>query len=143
VADERGTVVCRRSPLRDVMRQISRTLGYTWTRQADSGGYRYELAQDLRSQLLEEQLRNQDRDAALLDLERQIERYRPYVGLSPDQARARIQHSSSAERPLLEKLSGWGWAPIQMYFRLRPQELAALRAGRTLTFSAEAGPGEK
>src|SRR5438552_16921697 len=80
VADEKVTLFCEKMPLREVMRQLSRPFGYTWlrTRQAlgvGGGGlgdhatdpnpqrptphpqYRYELVQDLRSQLLEEELR--------------------------------------------------------------------------------------
>ena len=41
------------------------------------------------------------------------------------------------EKELLEKLAGPGWAGIQMYSRLSPRELAALRAGETLKFSSQ------
>ena len=57
VADEKITIFCRKQPLHDVMRQLSRPFGYTWLRSGTPGQYRYELAQDLRSQLLEEELR--------------------------------------------------------------------------------------
>src|SRR5205823_7017740 len=78
VADEKVTVFCEKLPLREVMRQLSRAFGYTWLRSKKEGGeYRYELVQDLKSQLLEEELRNRDRDASLLALEKDLERYRP------------------------------------------------------------------
>jgi hypothetical protein len=64
VADEKVTVFCEKLPLREVMRQLSRPFGYTWVRSGTPGQYRYELVQDLRSQLLEEELRNRDRSAA-------------------------------------------------------------------------------
>src|SRR5437879_5165870 len=61
VADEKVTLFCEKLPLREVMRQLSRPFGYTWLRSRKEGGeYRYELVQDLRSQLLEEELRNRD-----------------------------------------------------------------------------------
>src|SRR4029077_12349585 len=85
-ADEKVTLFCERLPLREVMRQLSRPFGYTWLRSGTPGQYRYELVQDLRPQLLEEELRNRDRNAALLAMEREIERYRPYLSLSPDEA---------------------------------------------------------
>ena len=44
---------------------------------------------------------------------------------------------------LLEKLAGFGWGPVQMYFQLTPQDLTALRAGEELTFSEEPKPGER
>src|SRR5204862_3635016 len=42
-----------------------------------------------------------------------------------------------AEKPLLEKYADVGWAPIQMYFRLSPPELALLRAGQELVFTED------
>src|SRR5436190_6394721 len=109
VADEKVTIFCEKQPVRDVMRQLSRPFGYTWLRSGKAAEYRYELAQDLRSQLLEEELRNRDRHAALLALEREVERYRPYLSLSPDEALAKAKSAPAGEKPLLEKLSGGGW----------------------------------
>jgi hypothetical protein len=153
VADEKVTLFCEKTPLREVMRQLSRPFGYTWLRSGAppgppnlggerGGSYRYELAQDLKSQLLEEELRNHERNAALLALEREIDQFRPFLSLSPDEVLARAKTAPAAEKPLLEKLAGLGWGPIQMYFRLSPQQQAALRAGQTLTFSEEPKPGE-
>src|SRR5207245_2930445 len=80
VADEKVTVLCEKIPLRDVMRQLSHPFGYTWLRSKKEGGqYRYELVQDLKSQLLEEELRNQDRNAALIDMEQEPERARNVI----------------------------------------------------------------
>src|SRR5204863_3814109 len=98
VADEKVTVFCEKTPLRDVMRQLSRPFGYTWLRSGTPGQYRYELVQDLRSQLLEEELRNRDRNEAQLALERGLERFRPYLDLSPDEALARLKTAPSAEK---------------------------------------------
>jgi hypothetical protein len=109
----------------------------------EGGEYRYELGQDLRSQLLEEELRNRDRNAALVALEREIERYRPYLHLSPDEALARAKTAPPAEKPLLEKLAGRGWGPLQLYARLSREELVALRAGQELKFSAAPENGER
>src|SRR5207245_7059668 len=71
VADEKVTLFCEKLPLRDVMRQLARPFGYTWLRSGKTGEYRYELAQDLKSQLLEEELSNRERDEARLDLQRE------------------------------------------------------------------------
>jgi hypothetical protein len=143
VADEKVTLFCRKVPLREVMRQLSRPFGYTWLRSGKTGDYRYELVQDLRSQLLEEELRNRDRNEALLALDREIQRYRPYLGLTPDEALARSKTASPEEKRLLDQLARTGWGPMQMYSRLSRQDLAALRAGQALTFSQEPKPGEK
>jgi RNA polymerase sigma-70 factor, ECF subfamily len=143
VADEKVTLFCQKLPLREVMRQLSRPFGYTWVRSGAAGQYRYELEQDLRSQLLEEELRNRDGHSALLALEQAIQRFRPYLALSPDEARTQAASASPKEKPLLEIMSGCGWGPIQVYFRLSPQELAALRAGEKLTFSQSPFSGER
>jgi RNA polymerase sigma-70 factor, ECF subfamily len=142
VADEKVTLFCEKLPLREVMRQLSRPFGYTWLRSGTSGQYRYELMQDLRSQLLEEELRNRDRNEALLALEREIERFRPYLPLSPDEALAKAKTAPEAEKPLLEKMAGVGWGPIQMYFRLSSQQHLLLRTGETLFFSEEPKAGQ-
>jgi hypothetical protein len=137
VADEKVTVFCEKTPLREVMRQLSRPFGYTWLRSGTPGQYRYELEQDLRSQLQEEELRNRDRHEALLDLQREIDRYRPYLSLSPDEALARAKTAAPEEKKLLEAYAGWGWGPLQLYARLSPQQQAALRAGQTISFSGD------
>jgi hypothetical protein len=153
VADEKVTVFCEKLPLRDLMRQLSRPFGYTWLRSSRDGQYRYELVQDLKSQLLEEELRNRDRNEALLALEQEIEKYRPYLSLSPDEVLARAKTAPPAEKKVLEDLGGGrpglglAWGITQMYFRLTSQltsqELAALRAGEELAFRQEPEPGEK
>jgi RNA polymerase sigma-70 factor, ECF subfamily len=143
VADEKVTLFCEKLPLREAMRQLSRPFGYTWLRSGIPGKYRYELVQDLRSQLLEEELHNRDRSAALLALEQEIERYRPFLDLSPDEALARAKTAPPEEKMLLERFADLGWGPIQMYFRLSPHDLAAIRAGQWLIFSAEPRPGEQ
>jgi RNA polymerase sigma-70 factor (ECF subfamily) len=143
VADEKVTVFCAKLPLRDVMRQLSRPFGYTWLRSGTKDEYRYELVQDLRSQLLEEELRNRDRNAALLALEREVERYRPYLGLTPDEALAQAEKAPPIEKKLLQDLAGWAWGPIQAYFRLTANDLATLRDGKHLRLSASPGPGEQ
>jgi RNA polymerase sigma-70 factor, ECF subfamily len=140
VADEKVTLFCQKTPLREVMRQLSRPFGYTWVRNTRKGEYRYELLQDLRSQLLEEELRNRDRRAALLVLEREMERYRPYRDLSPDEALARVEGASPAEKPLLERLSGFRWGAIQAYFQLSPADLVTLRTVQKVTLAELAAP---
>jgi hypothetical protein len=149
VADEKVTLLCRKMTLRDVMRQLSRPFGYIWLRSgrassrgegAERTGYRYELVQDLRSQLLEEELRNRDRNAALLALDGEVERYRKYLHLSPDEALAKARTASPEEKKLLEQLATTGWGAAQMYFRLSPDDMAGLRAGRALIYGRNLPP---
>jgi anti-sigma factor RsiW len=156
VGDEKVTLFCRDMPLRDVMRQLARPFGYTWLRsptpnaqrptpnaQRPSTDYRYELVQDLRSQLLEEELRERDRHAALLALDREMNRYRKYLDLSPEEARARATTAPPEEKKLLLMLAEAAWGPTQMYFRLAPRDLEALRAGQMVGFVAGGAPGQQ
>jgi hypothetical protein len=142
VGDEKVTLFCEKRPLREVMRQLSLPFGYTWLRSGKTGEYKYELVQDLRSQLLEEELRNRERNAALLALDREMQRYRKYLDLAPDEALARAQTAAPEEKKLLERLAKYGWGPIQMYFRLSPNDFAALKSGQELMFSAEPDPDD-
>src|ERR1051326_359627 len=82
VEDEKVTLFCRERPLREVMRQLSEPFGYSWLRSGKEKEYRYELVQDLRSQLLEEELRERARDAALLAIDQEMEAYRRHLDLS-------------------------------------------------------------
>src|SRR5258708_6030406 len=51
VADEKATVFVKERPARDLMREVARLFGFFWVRSGQAGKYRYELDQDLRSQL--------------------------------------------------------------------------------------------
>jgi len=77
-----------------------------------------------------------------LALEREMDRFRPYLGLSPDEAEARAAAAPPTEKPLLEQFDR-GWGPIEMYFRLSPNDFAALRAGQALSFRTPPQPGER
>jgi hypothetical protein len=142
-ADDKVTIFCKEKPLRDVMRQVTRVFGFAWRRSGEAGSYRYELAQDLRSQLMEEEMRSKDRNEALIALDREMERYRKYLGLSPEEAKKRAESASPEEKELLEQYSGRGWGPANLYFNLAPEEMNALRSGERLSFSAWQVGGER
>ena len=82
VADDKVTLFCHPRPLRDIMRLIALHFGFAWVRKGEEGAYEYELTQTLRSQLLEEGLRERDQEEMLLAIDRQMERFRKYRGLS-------------------------------------------------------------
>jgi hypothetical protein len=139
VSDEKVTVFVKERPAREVMRAIVQLFGYTWLRSKKEDRYRYELAQDLRSQLAEEELRNRDTSAALLELDRQMETYRPYLAMSFEQLQARYEQAEEPERSLLWKIvQAGGWGGMQLYYRLSAAERAALLSGRKLLFSPNA-----
>jgi hypothetical protein len=150
-ADDKVTVFCKQTPLREVMRQVNRLFSFTWLRSGKEGEYRYELQQDLRSQLLEEELRNRDMNAAMLALDAEMQAYRPFLDVSFEELQKRWNQISEderrriwerggdrAKRRLSYLAAGGGWAGIQLYHRLTPRDRAALMAGQELVFRPEA-----
>jgi hypothetical protein len=138
VADENVTLFCEKLPLRGVMRQLSRPFGYTWLRSGKPGEYRYELVQDLRSQLLEEELRNRDLNAALLALDDQMQQYRPYLDTSFEALQKLWEQGGEPAGLLSHMVHNGGWGGIQLYHHLTPRDRAALVAGEELTFRPDA-----
>src|SRR5207237_279131 len=114
VGDEKVTVLIEDRPAREVMRAVARLLDYQWERTGEPGAYRYELRQDLLSQLAEQELRNRDLQAALLDVDRQMKAYAPYLDLTPDQLKEREKGIGDAEKALLGKIDGAGWGGAQL-----------------------------
>ena len=139
VADDKVTVFCKDKPLRDLMRQISRLFGFTWERRGEEGAYGYTLTQPLRAQLVEEELRNRDRNEALLALDKEMEQYRRHLDLSPEQAREKARSAGGDAGKVLQALGGPGWGPARLYFGLSGEEMTALRNGQTLRFGSGAG----
>jgi hypothetical protein len=142
VADDKVTIFCKEKPLRDVMRQITQVFGYLWRRSGEEGQYQYELYQDLKSQLVEEELRNRDRNEALMALDKEMEKYRKYLNLSPDEARAMAENASPDDKHVLEQLGGTGWGPAHLYFGLGADQMAALRSGQPVEFSSSPESGQ-
>jgi hypothetical protein len=139
VADEKLTVFCEKRPLRDVMRAINQVFGFAWLRSGEAGKYRYELTQDLRSQLLEEELRNRDLHTALVALDDAMTAYKPDLALSHDELERRLATAEGAEKQRLRALqSGAAWAAAQLYQRLTGAQRLALANGEALEFKSDA-----
>jgi hypothetical protein len=138
VADDKVTIFCKDRPVRDIMRAVSSLFGFTWDRSGTEGAYRYRLNQSLRNQLLEEELRNKDRNEALLALDREMERAKNYLNMSPEEIRQLAETASPDDKKFLESLAGSGYGPAKLYHSLSPDQLNALRNGQTLRF----GPTE-
>ena len=137
--EEKVTALVKGQRARDVMRAVSRLFGYYWGRTGTADNFQYDLEQDLRSQLAEEELRNRDANAALLAMDTEMQKYRPYLSLPFDQLEKRFHNSDGEEHKLLFMLVvGGGWAPAQLYARLSPVERAALAAGQELVYSVDA-----
>lgn len=140
VADDKMTVFCREKPVRDLMRQIARVFSFSWRRIGEPGAYAYELTQDLKSQLLEEELRNRDKNEALLALDKEMEKLRDLAKLSPDELRERAKGADGDDKKQLENLARY-WGAAQLYYNLSPDEMSALRSGQDLQYSSAPGYG--
>jgi len=139
VRDERVTVFVEDRPARDVMREVARLFGYHFGRTGEPNAYQYELVQDLRSQLAEEEMRNRDVHEALLALDEEMAWFRPYLSRNMDQQIDRVTRNTDDKNTELNRLyrlvKGGGWGPAQLYFRLSPAERSLLLDGKQLTFT--------
>lgn len=139
VADEKITLFCEKQSLRDIMRQISHLFGYRWARSGEEGAYRYELFQDLRAQLAEEELRNRDVDAALIALDEAMGAYKPFLQLSAEEIQRKLRELPNGDknRALLRNAADGSFAAIEAYMRLTPAEVQVLRSGGEVKFSTD------
>ena len=142
VGDENVTVFVDGCPARLVMREVARLFGFFWVRSGEAGKFRYTLTQDLRSQLAEEELRNQDVHAAFLALDEQMGRFQPYLRLTPDQARARLANTGTDEKSLLTRYVE-NWGAVQIYQRLTGAQRLALSNGEALEFEPNAADPDR
>lgn len=139
VADEKVTVFVNGMPARDVMRAVVRLFGYFWSRSGTAGAYRYELFQDLKSQLAEEELRNRDQDAAILAVDTAMQAYLRELDLPIEALRKKAEQATGTEKERLNTLLHGGWGMAKVYRHLSPADLGALLRGESLHFSG-AGP---
>jgi hypothetical protein len=149
VGDEKVTVFVKEQRARDVMRAIAHLFGYLWSRSGAEGEYRYTVEQDLKSQLAEEELRSRDLNAALLALDAEMQKYRPYLDMSFEELQKRAKEGrehwkelSPSERQNVHRLNtltlNAGWGGMQLYRRLTPADRAALVADQEIVFRPDA-----
>ena len=135
VQDEKVTVFVKETPARDVMREVARLFGYHWARSGEEGAYKYDLLQDLRSQLAEQEMRNRDHNAALLALDDAMGVYRPYLGKTVGQLKSQLETAKGPEQERLSMLvAQGGWGAMQLFQNLSPADVAALREGKDLKY---------
>ena len=143
VADDNVTLFCHERPVRDIMGQISRHFGFQWLREGQEGAYHYELTQSTRSQLLEEEARNQDQDEALIALDKAMEKYRRYKGMNASQLRELEKTLKPEDAINVFPLAYGGWLPANLYFGLSPEDMQMLRTGQPLSFAMSVENGSR
>jgi hypothetical protein len=138
VRDEKATVLVKNQPARDVMRAVARLFGLLWSRAGDEGSYTYELIQDLKSQLAEEELRNRDYHAALVAMDEEVAALEALTRQSVDQLATRFQKATGIEKQRLELiLQRGGWGAAKLYSRLTPAERTGLANGDHIQFTID------
>jgi hypothetical protein len=140
VMDDKVTIFCKDRPLRDLMRAITRVFDFAWERKGEDPNYSYALFQPMRAQLSEEEMRNHDRNEALIELDRQMEKFRAHLDMSPAEAREAAKSASKEDAKMYEALAN-GWGPVHMYFAMSPEQSAALHAGQSVKFGGTSGNG--
>lgn len=133
VRDDKVTVLVKDRPAREVMRGVARLFGYTWERTGEPGSYRYELTQDLRSQLAEQEMRDRDLNAAAIALDEAMNARARRAAQDFARLRARREAATGAEQDVLEKLIRY-WAHLRIYQLLTPADRAALLRGEHVRF---------
>lgn len=139
VADEKVTAFVVDRPARDVMREVARLFHYIWARTGSEGAYRYQLIQDLKSQLTEEELRRNDVDQALLALHGKMGDFRPLLNQSPRELRDQAERATGDTRDRLIEASRM-WGGMQAYQRLTPAQIRLLHSGEALHFTTQGSP---
>jgi hypothetical protein len=143
VADEKVTLFVKDQRARDAMRAVARLFGYFWSRSGEPGAYRYELLQDLKSRLAEEELRNRDANAALFALDERMQKFRPYLEMSQEQLDKLLRDNLEVRRLIAGAMPLGGWAGALIYPRLTPAERAALAAGQEIVFRPDASDPDR
>lgn len=143
VADDNVTMYCHARPVRDIMRQLSQHFGFQWLREGEEGAYKYELTQSVRSQLLEEEARNQDQDEALIALDKEMEKYRKFRGMNPTSLSNLEKTMKPQDAIYVLPLMSGGWLPANLYFGLSPEDMQMLRTGQPLSFTMSGGNGSR
>jgi hypothetical protein len=139
VGDEKATVLVRDQPAREVMRETARLFGYKWARSGAKGEFRYELVQELKSQLEEEEERRRDLHQAFLVMDSEMASYTRFANARVEDLAVRAEQAQGEERDrlyVLVKNGAWGGA--QLYQRLAPAERVALLNGRVIQLRADA-----
>ena len=139
VADDKLTVFCKDKPLRELMRMITQHFGFVWERTGSEPQFVYRLKQPLRNQFLEEELRNKDKNEALLALDREMESLKKYFEMSPEETRAAAESAQGKEKEKLEMLGGIGWGPSRLYAGLVPMIRRRCRRASSSFLAAMAG----
>ncbi len=138
VADDEVTLYCTARPLREVMRQLAKHFGFEWRRTGQEPQFSYELTQSLSRQLLEESLRQQDRDAMLTKIEEGVKSLQRLSELAPEQRKARreqLQEKISKDPTTFDEWLKLGWLDqgadtlLTRFQQLSPDALGKIRSG--------------
>ena len=149
VADEKLTVFVGKMPARDVMRAISRLLGYKWMRYGEEGAFYYRLTQPMRSRMDEEEMRSRDDNAALLALDAEMKRKRAEAEAldaqiataehspKPQSKEERVEREARIAALKAEKAQQKNSPMVTAYDQLTPADQVAMRGGAEIALDPD------
>ena len=141
VADDKITLFCTDRPIADILQQIAILFDFTWERTGSAPAYRYLLTQSREARLKEAALRARENDSGLALLDKEMEQYRPYLGLTIGQLDNLIASSTGVEKERARYFRNVQMSPATVFLTLAPAGREALSKGTTLMFSSQsAGP---
>lgn len=139
VADDKITLYCTNRPLDDVLRQIAEQFDFEWQRDGPASEFRYRLSQSAEARQNEALERLKEDSAGLALMDREMQQYRPYLGLTIDRLDAMRSAAVGAEKDRIRVFRYREMAPANLYAGLSAEARAALAQGATLRFGSRGG----
>ncbi|HLJ54046.1 MAG TPA: hypothetical protein VKT77_03350 [Chthonomonadaceae bacterium] len=141
VADDKITLFCTDRPLHLVLREIAEHFEFEWRREGTAPAFRYVLTQSLEARKREAALRAQEDGSALALLDRELAKYRAYLGLTPAQLDAMREGATSEEKDRIRFFRYVLMPAANVFAELSQGHRDALARGAPLEFHSRAnGP---
>lgn len=121
VADDNVTLYMTNRPARDVMRSLTRLFGYLWHRTGTNGVYTYTFEQEMKDQVAEDKLRNEDVSSALAKV------------VEASKRPSEPKEKSPLDRPAVQEIVR------KQFGALSIDEFQELRSGKDVVLSSQPG----
>ena len=140
VADDNITLFCHERPVAEILPAIARLFNFTWRREGEPAAARYELTQTALQIAQERQAREEDHLSALRLLDEDMEKYRPYLNLSPAQLDALMERTRGEEQQRIRYFRHVICPIATLYLTLSRAQKQEFLAGKRFEYSTENDP---
>ncbi len=138
LAEDKVSLFCKERSLADILQAIGHLFDFEWRRDRASPGCSYTLFQPEEARIKEARLRERDRNSVLALLDRQMEPYRPYVGLTIAQLDALMETATGEEKRRIRYFRHVMLGPATVFMMLPHGGREALLRGQELRFTSTA-----